>query len=82
MTATVEVERIRAVLRLIAPDHITPVGARQIERVLQEADEMAGIDSRCARCGSAIPFDQSDPRNDAMRVCNPCAIDLDEEIDQ
>jgi hypothetical protein len=39
MTAYVETERIRAVVRLISPDHITPMGARQIERVLLEVEE-------------------------------------------
>ena len=30
-------QRIRAVLRLISPDHISPMGRRQIENVLAEA---------------------------------------------
>jgi len=32
----VPVARIRAVLRLISPDHITPMGKRMIESVLEE----------------------------------------------
>lgn len=29
-------ENVRAVLRLISPEHITPLGKRQVERVLDE----------------------------------------------
>lgn len=29
-------DRVRAVLRLISPEHITPMGKRQIERVFDE----------------------------------------------
>ena len=32
------IERVRAVLRLISPDHITPVGRRMIEKVLDEEE--------------------------------------------
>jgi hypothetical protein len=38
--------------------------------------------SGCARCGEPITYDPRDPGNYAMRVCNECAIDLDEELDQ
>lgn len=38
--------------------------------------------STCARCGAEIPYDKNDPNNYAMRVCDPCAIDLNEEIGQ
>lgn len=36
MTATIE--RVRAVLRAISPDHITPVGRRMIEKVLDDEE--------------------------------------------
>lgn len=29
-------DNVRAVLKLISPEHITPIGKRQIERVLDE----------------------------------------------
>lgn len=32
------IDRVRAVLRLIGPDHITPVGRRMIERVLDDEE--------------------------------------------
>jgi hypothetical protein len=34
-------DRVRAALRLISPDHITPLGKRQIERVLDEETAVA-----------------------------------------
>ena len=34
----VETARVRAVLRLIGSEHLTPVGRRQIEAVLDEAE--------------------------------------------
>jgi hypothetical protein len=34
-------DRVRAALRLISPDHITPVGVRQIERVLDAETAIA-----------------------------------------
>jgi hypothetical protein len=40
MDATIE--RVRAVLRLISPDHITPVGRRMIEKVLDEEEQKRG----------------------------------------
>lgn len=32
------IERVRAVLRLLSPDHITPLGVRMIEKVLDEEE--------------------------------------------
>jgi Helix-turn-helix len=37
--AAVPVAQVRAALRLISPDHITPMGARIIEKVLDAAEE-------------------------------------------
>lgn len=36
--ASVPVERVRALLRLLSPDHITPLGRRQLEQLLAEYD--------------------------------------------
>lgn len=33
------VSRVRAALRLLSPDHITPMGVRIIEKVLNAAEE-------------------------------------------
>jgi hypothetical protein len=33
------IERVRAVLRLISPDDITPMGVRMIEKVLDEEEK-------------------------------------------
>jgi hypothetical protein len=33
------VARVRAVLRLISPDYITPLGVRMVEKVLDEAEK-------------------------------------------
>lgn len=38
--------------------------------------------SQCARCGAPIPIDLKDPSNWAMRVCDPCAVDIGEEVGQ
>lgn len=35
--ATISVARVEAVLRLISPDHITPMGRRMIQEVLDDA---------------------------------------------
>jgi hypothetical protein len=32
------IDRVRAVLRLLSPDHITPVGRRMIEKVLDDEE--------------------------------------------
>lgn len=34
------IERVRAVLRLISPDNITPWGVRMIEKVLDEEERV------------------------------------------
>lgn len=39
----VHVDRVRAALRMIAPDHITPLGARMIEAVLDAEDDPEGL---------------------------------------
>jgi hypothetical protein len=44
----VDVEQVRAVMRLIGNEHITPVGRRQIEKVLQAAE------------GADLPFQVGD----------------------
>lgn len=36
---TAIIERVRAVLRLLGPDHITPVGRRMIEKVLDDEEK-------------------------------------------
>lgn len=51
-------ERVRAVLRLISPEHITPDGVRQIDRVLEEVSPAeAVLDEDVVRGGgrSSVP---------------------------
>lgn len=33
----VEVERVKAAIRLIYPDHLTPIGKRMLEQALEQA---------------------------------------------
>lgn len=44
-------DNVRAVLKLISPEHITPMGKRQIERVL---DEHTGLRPRVTPPGSGV----------------------------
>ena len=37
------IERVRAVLRLLGPDHITPLGVRMIEKVLDEEERRGAV---------------------------------------
>lgn len=37
------IERVRAVLRLISPDDITPMGVRMIQKVLDEEETMKNV---------------------------------------
>lgn len=60
LTGSVPIERMRAVLRLISPDHITPMGRRMIEKVIDEYEQpcphtywdvVPGGGTVCRACG-------------------------------
>jgi hypothetical protein len=53
------VARVRACLKLIGPDHITPMGVRMIEKILDDADKerkYAALDDIAELGSDDVPF--------------------------